>query len=101
MNISQITPMPGKILVKKLADDTTTKAGIILTTATNKQHEYVEVAKVGRNISENMNKKISVNIGDKCLVMGKGIYDSVNLDDGIYYFLNPSDIYAVLESDSN
>ena len=51
MNISQITPMPGKILVKKLADDTTTKAGIILTTATNKQHEYVEVVKVGRNIS--------------------------------------------------
>lgn len=99
MNISQLTPMPGKILVKKLADDTITKSGIILTQAANKQHEYVKVAKIGLDISEDMNKRISVAVGDTCIIMGKGIYDTIHLDDGVYYFLNPSDIYAVIENE--
>lgn len=98
MTSSQLKLMPGKILVKKLADDTTTKAGIILTSAANKKHEYVEIIKTGKNISDDMNLKITVTEGQHCIVLGRGIYDSVELDDGLHYFINPADIVAVINN---
>ena len=99
MNINQIKPMPGKILVKKLPDETTTKSGIILPkdTPVNKRHEYVEVIRVGKMDSLRTSYISNVSPGDKCIVLGKGIYDTVPLEDEIYYIIAPVDIVAVLE----
>lgn len=92
MNINQVKPMPGKVMVKKLPDDIMTKSGIILTHAVNERHEYVEIVKVGNQVSDNM-----IVEGAKGLIMGKGIYDTVKIDNETYYVLNPVDIYAILE----
>lgn len=99
MNINNIKPMSGKILVKKLPDEFATKSGIILpyNAPINKRHELVEVISKGKDISDDMNIKITVNIGDKCLVMGKGIYDTINIDDDTFYIINASDIFATVE----
>lgn len=101
MKISQITPMPGKILVRKLPDETTTRSGIILPKdgPVNKRHEYVEVVAVGQNISEEMGLKIEVSVGDTCIVLGRGIYDVVPTDDELCYIINPADIVAVVEEE--
>lgn len=92
MNINQIKPMPGKIIVKKLPDDMMTRSGILLTHAANERHEYVEIIKVGKNVECDLIKE-----GSHGLVMGKGIYDTVNIDSDTYYILNPVDIYAIVE----
>lgn len=99
MNINQITPMPGKIIVKKLSDDTVTKSGIILPSnlPVNQKHEYVEVISVGTNVSNEMNLKITVSAGDKCIVLGRGIYDTIPLQDETYYVISMADIVAVVE----
>lgn len=95
MNIEQITPMPGKIIVKKLVDDTVTKSGIVLTTVMNNNFDYVEVIKIGK--STDVISTDAFTIGDKCIVMGKGIYDKFTLDNSTYFIINPADIYAILE----
>lgn len=99
MNINQFKPMPGRVIVKKLPDETTTKSGIVLpkNTPINQRHEYVEVIKVGRNISDDMRQKIMVSAGDKCIVLGKGIYDTIPLDDSTYYIVQSADIVAIIE----
>ena len=91
--------MPGKIIVKKLPDDTVTKSGIILPSnlPVNQRHEYVEVISVGKNISNEMNLKITVCEGDKCIVLGRGIYDKIPCKDETYYVINMADIVAVIE----
>ena len=101
MKLDQIKPMPGKVLVRKLPDETTTKSGIILLkdAPINKKHEYVEVVAVGKNVSEDMRLKINVNVGDMCVVLGKGIYDAIKTDDGLCYIINPVDIVAIMEED--
>lgn len=90
MNINQFTPMPKKVIVKKLEDDSKTNSGIIVTTVLNKVHEYIEVISVGRDIS-------TVKPGQKCLIMGKGIYETLILEDETFYILNEADIFAILE----
>lgn len=99
MKITQITPMPGKILVKKLPDETTTKSGILLPKdgPINNRHEYVEVVAVGENISEDMGLKIEVDVGNTCIILGRGIYDAVPTDDEICYIIDPVDIVAIIE----
>ena len=92
MNINQIKPMSGKLLVKKLPDEVKTKSGIFLTHAVNERHDYVEIVNVGKGINNDL-----LSIGNKGLVMGKGIYDSFQIDDAVYYILNPVDIYAIIE----
>lgn len=96
---TQIKPMPGKILVKKLPDETTTKSGIILPIdqPLNQQYDFIEVVKVGKNIEDRPDCTIVVKPGDRCLVMGKGIYDTVRCEDGIYFIVNQSDIFVTLE----
>lgn len=98
MNITQIKPMPGKVIVKVLPDDTRTLSGIILprNLPINQQHEYVEVISIGKDISNEMNLKITVSPGDKCIVLGRGIYDSVTVNNQKYYIVNPADIVAVI-----
>lgn len=99
ITIDNIKPLPGKIIVKKLPDQTTTAHGIVLPSSApiNKRHEYVEVVATGKNISNDMRLKIEVGIGDRCLVLGKGIYDSIKIDEELYYIINPADIYAIVE----
>ena len=98
MNITQLKPTAGNILVKKLPDDTVTKSGIILpnNVPINKQIVYVEVIDIGENISENMRVKIEVKPGDKAL-MGRVPYDGIVIDDIQYWVVKQADIIAVLE----
>ena len=91
--------MPGRIIVKKLPDDTVTNSGIIIPTYApiNKRHEYVEVISVGQQLSNEMNIKIEVKPRDRCLILGRGIYDTIELDDDTYYILTQADVYAIIE----
>lgn len=100
INSTQIKPMPGKILVKRLPDETVTSSGIILPkdSPVNQKFDYVEVVAVGNNIENRPDTRIVVSVGDKCLVMGKGIYDTVECDDGTFFIVNQADIFCVLES---
>ena len=97
MNITQLKPTAGNILVKKLPDDTVTKSGIILpnNVPINKQIVYVEVIDIGEDISENMRVKIEVKPGDKAL-MGRVPYDGIVIDDTQYWVVKQADIIAVL-----
>lgn len=99
MKSSQIKPMRGRILVRKLPDETTTKSGIVLPhdAPINQKYDYVEVVAIGKNIDDRPDCNIVVKPGDKCLVMGKGIYDTVKCEDGIFFIVNQADIFVTIE----
>lgn len=99
LNSCQIKPMSGKILVKKMPDEVTTASGIILPKdkPVNQRFDYVEVVSIGKNIESRPDTWINVKPGDICIVMGKGIYDTVECDDGTFYIVNQADIFCVLE----
>ena len=99
MNINLIRPMPGRIIVKKLPDEVKTHGGVILTAQiVGKDPQItVEVIAVGSQASEDMGKKITVNIGDKCIMLGRSIYDTIYDDDNEYYIISEADILAVID----
>lgn len=98
MNISQIRPTAGNILVKKLPEDTVTKSGIILpeNQPINKQVVYVEVIAIGSNDVPDARLKISVKPGDKGL-MGRVPYDGIVIDNTQYWLVKQVDIIALID----
>lgn len=100
MNINLIKPMSGRILVKQLPDEECTAGGVILPASiTGKDPQITaEVVAVGSQLSEDMGTKITVNIGDRCIILGRSIYDTVVDDDNdTYLFISSADILAVID----
>lgn len=98
MNIDQIKPTAGNILVKKLPEDTVTKSGIILpkNQPINKQVVYVEVIAIGSNDVPDDRLKITVKPGDRGL-MGRVPYDGIVIDDTQYWLVKQVDIIALID----
>lgn len=98
MNIEQITPTAGNILVKKLPDDTVTASGIILpqNKPANKQTCYVEVIAIGSNDVPDDRLRICVKPGDKGLV-GRVPYDGLTIDNETYWLIKQADMIALME----
>lgn len=99
MKLTDIKPTAGNILVKKLPDETTTKAGILLPIdqPINKQYIYVEVIAIGSDSSQNICIKIEVKPGNKAIVFGRGIHDGIKIDGEEYFIVKQADIPIVLE----
>lgn len=97
-NISQVKPMPGKIIVRKLPEETTTSSGIILSakTASSTPMCLVEVISVGSNRGVDDRELITVNPGDVGIV-GRVPYESFNIEEDTYWVVKQPDIVAVLE----
>ena len=97
MNITNIKPTMGNILDKKLPDETTTKAGIILpkNQPVNKQTVHVEVIAVGESPNDNIYEKIVVKPGDRGIV-GRVPYENIQVDGEEYWFVKQVDIIALV-----
>jgi len=100
LNVHNIKPTPGNILVKKLPDEFATKSGILFpeNAPANKYYIYVEVIAIGDNLSENLNIKIEVKPGDRGIAFGRGIYDTIIIDNESYYLLKQVDIPIIIMS---
>lgn len=97
-DISKVKPTAGKIIVKKIPEETETKSGIILTskTASSTPMCLVEVVAVGSNDGVDSRETIVVKPGD-IGVVGRVPYESLTVDEETYWFVKQPDIIAILE----
>lgn len=96
----QLRPLSDRVIVKPVAKEEMTKAGIILPDTVGKERpEQGEVIAVGpgRLLDNGNRAPMSLNVGDK-VVFKKYSPDEVKIEDVEYLVIAESDVMAVLES---
>lgn len=95
----QLKPLNDHVIVKPIAENETTKSGIVLPETISKERpEKGEVIAVGSGkwMDNGQRAPMSVKIGDK-VVFKKYSPDEIKIDDQSLLILNESDILAILE----
>ena len=85
----KLTPLGDRVVLKQLEAETTTKSGIVLTTAT----QEAEVVAVGPGTED---VKMEVSVGQK-VIYSKYAGTEVKLEDEEYIIVKQNDILAVVE----
>ena len=93
----KLTPLGDRVVLKQLEAETTTKSGIVLTTATQEKPQEAEVVAVGPGgMVDGKEVTMQVKVGDK-VIYSKYAGNEVKLEDEEYIIVNQNDILAVVE----
>ena len=93
----KLTPLGDRVVLKQLEAETTTKSGIVLTTATQEKPQEAEVVAVGPGgMVDGKEVKMQVKAGDK-IIYSKYAGTEVMLEDEEYIIVKQSDILAIIE----
>ena len=92
----KLTPLGDRVVLKQLEAETTTKSGIVLTTATQEKPQEAEVVAVGPGTED---VKMEVSVGQK-VIYSKYAGTEVKLEDEEYIIVKQNDILAVVEIQS-
>lgn len=90
----KLTPLGDRVVLKQLEAETTTKSGIVLTTATQEKPQEAEVVAVGPGTED---VKMEVSVGQK-VIYSKYAGTEVKLEDEEYIIVKQNDILAVVNS---
>ena len=89
----KLVPLGDRVVLKQLEAETTTKSGIVLTTATQEKPQEAEVVAVGPGTED---VKMEVSVGQK-VIYSKYAGTEVKLDGEEYIIVRQNDILAVVE----
>ena len=93
----KLTPLGDRVVLKQLEAETTTKSGIVLTTATQEKPQEAEVVAVGPGgMVDGKEVTMQVKVGDK-VIYSKYAGNEVKLEDEEYIIVKQNDILAVVE----
>ena len=87
----KLTPLGDRVVLKQLEAETTTKSGIVLTTATQEKPQEAEVVAVGPGTED---VKMEVSVGQK-VIYSKYAGTEVKLEDEEFIIVKQNDILAV------
>ena len=88
-----LKPLGDRVVLKQLEAETTTKSGIVLTTASQEKPQEAEVVAVGPGTDE---VKMEVEKGQK-VIYSKYAGTEVKWGDDVYIIVKQNDILAVVE----
>ena len=92
----KLTPLGDRVVLKQLEAETTTKSGIVLTTATQEKPQEAEVVAVGPGgMVDGKEVTMQVKVGDK-VIYSKYAGNEVKLEDEEYIIVKRNDILAVV-----
>ena len=93
----KLTPLGDRVVLKQLEAETTTKSGIVLTTATQEKPQEAEVIAVGPGgMVDGKEVTMQVKPGDK-VIYSKYSGTEVEVEDEKYVVVKQNDILAVIE----
>ena len=93
----KLTPLGDRVVLKQLEAETTTKSGIVLTTATQEKPQEAEVVAVGPGgMVDGKEVTMQVKAGQK-VIYSKYAGTEVKLDGEEYIIVKQNDILAVVE----
>ena len=93
----KLTPLGDRVVLKQLEAETTTKSGIVLTTATQEKPQEAEVIAVGPGgVVDGKEVVMQVKVGDK-VIYSKYAGTDVELEGEKYIIVKQNDILAVIE----
>ena len=93
----KLTPLGDRVVLKQLEAETTTKSGIVLTTATQEKPQEAEVIAVGPGgVVDGKEVKMEVSVGQK-VIYSKYAGTEVKLEGEEFIIVRQSDILAVVE----
>lgn len=93
----KLTPLGDRVVLKQLEAETTTKSGIVLTTATQEKPQEAEVVAVGPGgMVDGKEVTMQVKVGDK-VIYSKYAGNEVKLEDEEYIIVKQNDILAVVK----
>ncbi len=95
-----IRPLHDRIVVKRIAEEETTRSGIIIPDSAKEKPQEAEVMAVGngKRLENGTLQALDVSAGDRVL-FGKYSGSEVTLDGTEYIILREDDILAVLSTD--
>ena len=93
----KLTPLGDRVVLKQLEAETTTKSGIVLTTATQEKPQEADVIEVGPGRVNESGKTIplSVKKGDRVLI-GKYSGTEVTIDGVEHLIVREDEILAII-----
>ena len=89
----KLTPLGDRVVLKQLEAETTTKSGIVLTTATQEKPQEAEVVAVGPGTED---EKMELKTGDK-VIFAQYAGTDVKYGGEEYSIMNQRDILAIVE----
>lgn len=93
----KLTPLGDRVVLKQLEAETTTKSGIVLTTATQEKPQEAEVVAVGPGgMVDGKEVVMQVKEGQK-VIYSKYAGTEVKLDGQEYIIVRQNDILAIVE----
>ena len=93
----KLTPLGDRVVLKQLEAETTTKSGIVLTTATQEKPQEAEVVAVGPGgMVDGKDVKMEVSVGQK-VIYSKYAGTEVKLEDEEFIIVKQNDILAFVE----
>ena len=95
----KLTPLGDRVVLKQLEAETTTKSGIVLTTATQEKPQEAEVVAVGPGgmvDGKEVTMQMEVSVGQK-VIYSKYAGTEVKLEDEEFIIVKQNDILAVVE----
>ncbi|MFB9886286.1 co-chaperone GroES [Balneatrix alpica] len=94
----QIKPLHDRVVLRRLAAETTTKGGIVIPDKASEKPTQGEVVAVGEGSLNKQGERqpLSVKVGDRVL-FGQYAGSEVKVDGETYLILRESDIFAVVE----
>mgnify|MGYP000819735359 FL=1 len=93
----KLTPLGDRVVLKQLEAETTTKSGIVLTTATQEKPQEAEVIAVGPGgVVDGKEVVMQVKVGDK-VIYSKYAGTDVELEGEKYIIVKQNDILAIVE----
>ena len=93
----KLTPLGDRVVLKQLEAETTTKSGIVLTTATQEKPQEAEVVAVGPGGTvDGKEVKMNVTVGQQ-VIYSKYAGTSVEIEDEEYIVVKQDDILAIIE----
>ena len=93
----KLTPLGDRVVLKQLEAETTTKSGIVLTTATQEKPQEAEVIAVGPGgMVDGKEVTMQVKPGQK-VIYSKYAGTEVKLEDEEFIIVKQNDILAVVE----
>ena len=89
----KLVPLADRVVLKQLEAETTTKSGIVLTTATQEKPQEAEVVAVGPGTED---VKMEVSVGQK-VIYSKYAGTEVKMDGTDYIIVKQEDILAIIK----
>jgi chaperonin GroES len=99
MALSQLTPLHDRIIVERLAGETQTKSGLILSSGAVEKPDQGTVVAVGsgRLLKDGTQVPLEVRVGDLVL-FGSTAGQNIKVDDKPFLVLKEEEIYAILDN---